>query len=286
MFNANRTPIFHITSLFLLATLISGCATAPTATPAVPVAIVSSATNTPPTAPPAATTPAITISSTLDGMSALPHRVQWEVKFALPQGALFSRVEFLIDGKLARVERKQPYFYGGDNNYLVTTSLAPGEHSFTSRVVTFKGDSGEDTVKATVVIAANPPKPLDRTAWSRTETPAEVAESTSGQPGTPGPIGLTIDSVGWMFHDPQGGGMRFDVDYPSDGVVEMRAAIEEPPYPSYQYGGAFCEEPDAAILWSYKVSPDGKQLTLHPVTKEPCGDRLGAMEGTWTAVTK
>src|SRR5579859_6621171 len=68
-----------------------------------------------------------TVTSTLDGLSSLPHRIHWQ---AVPKpSAAVSEVDFLIDGKVFWVEHVSPYFYGDDGNYLVTTFLAPGPHA-------------------------------------------------------------------------------------------------------------------------------------------------------------
>ena len=272
-----KTNKLLVSILLLACVLFSACAPAPIQAPP-PTLISSTATSIPSTS---TSIVALKVTSTLDGVTTLPHRIQWEAKPVDPNHQV-TGVTFLIDGQLAWVEHKAPYFYGDDDNYLVTSFLTPGEHSFMVRVFTIKGQSIDSTiVKASVSAAPSPPEGLANTSWTRYQTAADVAKATSDLPGHPGQIGLTIDSVGWMFHDPDAGGLLIDVAYPSDGEVELRAAIEKPPYPN-QYGGAFCVEPDPPILWSYTLSNGGKTLTLHPVTNDPCGDRLGAFEGTWT----
>ena len=266
-----------VSILLFACVLFSACTPAATqASP--PTLILPTATSIPPDL---TATAALKVTSTLDGLTTLPHRIQWEAKPADPNHQV-TGVTFLIDSQVAWVEHKAPYFYGDDDNYLVTSFLTPGEHSFTVRVFTIKSQTIESTVKTTVVAEPTPPDGLANTSWTRYQTAADVAKATSDLPGHPGQIGLTIDSVGWMFHDPDGGGLLIDVGYQSDEEVELRAAIEKPPYPN-QYGGAFCAEPDPPILWSYTLSNGGKTLTLHPVTSDPCGDRLGAFEGTWTS---
>ena len=53
----------------------------------------------------------LTVTSTLDGHTALPLRIHWQ---AFPSGpaADVSEVDFLIDGRLGWVEHNTPYFYG------------------------------------------------------------------------------------------------------------------------------------------------------------------------------
>lgn len=92
------------------------------------------------------------MTSTLNGYSALPHLIHWQ---AFPSVAAVdvSEVDFLIDGRLGWVERNTPYFYGNDGNWLVTSFLTPGEHTFTVRVITANGQTATDTVQASVAPA-------------------------------------------------------------------------------------------------------------------------------------
>ena len=240
-------------------------------TPTSPVA-----TSIPPT--PTTNVP-LKVTSSLDGLTSLPHRIQWEVK---PDPKIkVSEVDYLIDGQLSWVEKNAPYFYGSDNNYLVTSFLKAVEHTFTVHVITTSGQSFDSTVKANVAASPSLPKGLAGTSWGRTVSDADMQKATSSEPPPAGHWDLTIDSVGWMLHDPQGGGILFDVDYQSGGKVELRQTIEQPPFPNPN-GGYFCEEPDPEIIWNYTIGLSGKTLTLHPVDKDPCGDRLGILEGTWT----
>jgi hypothetical protein len=88
------------------------------------------------------------VTSTLDGRTVLPHRIQWQA-FPNPSGNI-TEVDFLIDGKQLWGERKGPYYYGGNGNYLVTSSLAPGSHTFTVHVVYANGSVATDTVTASI----------------------------------------------------------------------------------------------------------------------------------------
>ena len=218
------------------------------------------------------------MTSTLDGLTTLPHRIQWEAK-PNPENNV-SEVDFLIDGQLAWVEKNTPYFYGGDNNYLVTSFLTPGEHSFTVHMVTTNGQSVDSIDKASVESAPVLPNGLADSSWGREVTASDVQKATSSAPPPAGQWDLTINSVGWMVHDPEGGGLLLDVDYQSGGKVELRPTIEQPPYPN-PYTGSFCKEPDPTALWIYTFDTSGKTLSLHPVDKDICGDRLAILEGTW-----
>jgi hypothetical protein len=40
---------------------------------------------------------------------------------------------------------------------------------------------------------------------------------------------VTINGIGWLFDDPEGGGQNMDVEYPAKGTVTTHASIGEPP---------------------------------------------------------
>ena len=112
-----------------------------------------------PNGPATASTAKLTVTSTLDGHTALPHRIHWQ---AFPSGPSLavSEVDYLIDGKQVWVEHIAPYFYGDDGNYLVTSFLTPGKHVFTVRAIDVGGHVATDTVTATVPQAPSPPAAL------------------------------------------------------------------------------------------------------------------------------
>jgi hypothetical protein len=219
------------------------------------------------------------VTSTLDGLTTLPHRIHWQA-FPSAPAADVSEVDFLIDGNLGWVEHKTPYFYGNDGNWLVTSFLTPGEHTFTVRVITTGGHTATDTLKASVTAPAAPPAALAGT-WTRTVTPADVQKATSSQPPPPGRWQLQIGAVGWQLHDPTGGGLILDVGYQAAGSLLMRPTIEYPPYPNSN-GGGLCEDTDPLWAWTYSVGDGGKTLTLRPLGHDPCGDRAAILTGTWT----
>jgi hypothetical protein len=245
------------------ATVAAGCSSASTATV------------------PASTSPArLTVTSTLDGHTALPLRVHWQA-FPSAHGGHVAKVDFLIDGKLGWEETNAPYFYGRDGNWLVTSFLSPGEHTFTTRVITADGHTASDTVRASVSPPGNPPRALAG-SWKRVVTPADVAKATSGEPPPTGHWRLEIGPTGWQLHDPNGGGQLFDVGYQPDGKIQMRPTIEYPPYGNSNSGG-FCADTDPLWTWTYSVGGNGKTLALRPAGHDPCGDRAGILAGTWTA---
>jgi len=283
--------------LMLLVLTLVGCGTqppvstseVPDATLAQPASLAATSpaatsapmtTSIPSTATPTAT---LTVASTLDGQTTLPHRIAWQATPSVLESEV-AEVDFLIDGQLTFVERHAPYTFGRDGGYLITSFLTPGEHSFTVRVKTIGGQSAESTVKAAVEAAPAPPNRLAGTSWTRTMTAADQNKAPS-EPPPAGDWGLAIDSVGWMLHDPDGGGQLWDVVYQSEGEVELRTTIESPPLLDVEhetlYGGSICEEPDAPFLWAYTIGDGGKTLTLHPSGNDPCGNRVAILEGTW-----
>jgi hypothetical protein len=223
----------------------------------------------------------VVVTSTLAGMSSLPLRIHWEAMPSVPP-AQVSEVDFLIDGRLGWVENVAPYFYGDDGNWLVTSFLTPGKHSFTVRVITVSGQQATSTVNAVVAASPSPPAGLAGT-WTRTVTPDDVKKATSDMPPPPGIWHLTIGSVGWKLLDPHGGMLLFDVGYPAATTLEMRPTIEYPPFPNSNNGG-FCGDTDPVFTWTASIGGDGKTLTLHPAGNDPCGDREAILEGSWSRV--
>jgi len=230
-------------------------------------------------ASPAESSARLTVTSTLDGHTALPHRIHWQAFPSAPASDI-AKVDFLIDAKLGWVEHVTPYFYGDDGNWLVTSFLTPGEHIFTVRVITADGHTATDTVRASVTAAPAPPPALRSVTWARQVSPADVRKATSDQPPPSGRWRLRISPTGWQLHDPTGGGLLFDAGYRSAGNLQMRPAIDYPPYPKNDQGG-FCEDTDPVWAWTYSVGDGGKALTLHPVGHDPCGDRIAILAGTW-----
>jgi hypothetical protein len=238
---------------------------------------------TPPTVPsPPASSSQLTVTSTLDGHAALPLRIHWQ---AFPGGTAtdVSEIDFLIDGRLAWVEHNAPYFYGDDGNWLVTSFLKPGEHTFTVRVITADGLTAADMVQSSVTAATAPPSALNGVTWVRQVTPADVLKSTSGQAPSAGRWRLRISQMGWQLRDPAPGSNwgLFDVRYRPGGGLQMRPTIEYPPYPNSNNGG-FCEKTDPVWTWTYSIGNGGKTLTLRPLGHDPCGDRIAILAGTWT----
>jgi hypothetical protein len=218
------------------------------------------------------------VTSSLDGKTVLPLRIHW---IGRPQVALskVKELDFLIDGRLGWVEHGAPYVYADDGNWLVTSFLTPGKHTFVVRMLTTDGRESIDTVHARVVAAPAPPAPLAGT-WERTVTADDVTKATSGQPPPPGSWKIAIRSKGWVMTDPQGGGGMFDVAYRTATTLQMRPTIETPPFPNPSNGG-FCDDTDPLWTWTVSLSNDGKTMSLNPTGHDRCGDRAAILQGTW-----
>jgi len=198
--------------LVTLAALAAGCSTAS-----------AGGTGGHDTASPSGSRARLTVTSTLDGHTALPHRIHWQ---AFPSGPAFaiSEVDFLIDGHQLWAEHQTPYFYGDDGNYLVTSFLKPGKHVFTVRAVSAAGQTATDSVAATVPAAPPPPAALGGT-WKGF---VKQASPSSCSPGPCPPAGdwrLVISPTGWQVYDTAGGGGLYDVTYPSPGLAEIRTGM-------------------------------------------------------------
>lgn len=224
-----------------------------------------SASALPPSPSVAASGAELRVTSTLAGLTELPRRIHWE---ATPVGSV-TEVDFLIDGQLAWVEHNTPYFYGDDGNWLVPSFLTPGPHAFVTKAIAPGGQTATETVNANVAVAPAPPADIAG-HWSRSPTGS-----------TKGTWSVTINSVGWLFEDPQGGGQNQDVEYPAKGKIITHASIAEPPFPNPRFG-SFCGDPiDLDGTYSYTVSADGSELTLSTDSPVCSPD---AFDGPWTRV--
>jgi hypothetical protein len=172
------------------------------------------------------------VHSTLDGKKALPHRIMWTADPRSAHSQVIT-VDFLIDGKQDWVEHATPFTYGGNGNYLVTSFLKPGLHTFTVKAINEKGQQASNSVKAKVSAAPAPPAKLAGT-WK--------AFRPGGGGGPPaGYWRLTINSVGWRFIDTSRGGDSFDVTYPSPGVLRVGTGLMTGTNESIE-GNGWCNE--------------------------------------------
>jgi len=197
----------------------------------------------------------LTVTSTLDGKSALPLRSPW---IAHPQaGQAIAEVDFFIDGFHAWTARTSPWYYGGFGNSLVTTFLKPGIHKFVVRAVAPSGEVATDTVMASVLRAPPPPRRLAGT-WKRRQ------------------FTLTISKVGWAT----GPSNDVDVQYLAGGRVLIGPEVMDRP----EQSGTFCDLVDQPHRWVAVSEANDRSITLTPVGTDPCTTRVSVLRGTWTRV--
>jgi len=230
-----------------------------------------------PNGPATASTAKLTVTSTLDGHTALPHRIHWQ---AFPSGPSLavSEVDYLIDGKQVWVEHIAPYFYGDDGNYLVTSFLTPGKHVFTVRAIDVGGHVATDTVTATVPQAPSPPAAL--------AGPWKALQSAGGGVGY---ASLVISSVGWyegQFPVTRSNGNLEDVAYPSPGLVEIRTGMATghdmvAGAPSDNDLNGWCNNAPGAPA-RYRWTVTGTHLRFTFAGGHPCPGFTGFLTASWT----
>ena len=203
-----------------------------------------------------------TVTTTLDGKTVLPVRSQW---IATPQNAQnVGEVDYFIDGFHAWTEHKAPYYYGSDNNRLVTTFLKPGLHTFMVRATTTDNQVANDSVKAQVVAPPPPPARFTGT-WT-------LKKATHAQ--RPPLKAFTITAKGWTI----GPNFRLDAQYlPSGNVVLGTLIIDRP-----EQVDNVCGAQPPLHKWHAAFSADGKTMQLDPIGSDPCRVRVAALQGTWT----
>jgi hypothetical protein len=145
------------------------------------------------TASPSGSRTRLTVTSTLDGHTTLPHRIHWQAFPSAPAVGI-SGADYLIGGRHRSAEHNTPYFYADDGNDLVTSFLTPGKQTFTVRAVTIGGQAATDTVTATA--ARRPPvAPAD--------PERDLANSPAPDSPPSGAWRLVISPVGWQaYHTP------------------------------------------------------------------------------------
>lgn len=233
----------------------------------------------PATAARTASTAKVTVTSTVAGLTALPHRIHWQAFPSGPSSGV-SEVDYLIDGKLRWVEHTAPYFYGSDGNYLVTSFLAPGAHTFTVRAIWTDGTTATNTMRAQVSPAPVPPAALAGT-WRRFQGQMDASSPP------PGYWRLVINSVGWAIDDTSGGGSLLDVAYLSPGLLEIRQGMFTSPDSQLDGNGWCNNDPGPTVRLRYTIQ--GNTLTFTPISPLGCDGTDYVTDsqwrGTWTRVS-
>ena len=196
------------------------------------------------------------VTSSLDGKTVLPLRSHWIAYPQLdPSQGEVAEVDFFIDGFHAWTARDSPWYFGDNGNWLVTTILPPGLHTFTVRAVVSSDKVAVDKFEARV---AAPPKP-----------PARLAGSWSQAGRT-----LYIAKTGWTI----GPNQIFDARYLATGNTVLGPEIVDRPEQPPTCGA------DPPQSWKVVLSARRKHLQLRPIGSDSCRARLIAMQGTWKRV--
>ena len=233
-----------------------------------------------------------TIRSSLDGKTALPHRIRW---IAYPSaGVRFPGVEFLIDGKVVFDNRIPPYAFGADGHdeatrtvntgYLVTSWLRPGRHEFTVRARGLgvnRNTTATKTVIARVQPAAASPAQLTG-SWQRvleTAVPPDRNVLYREVTAQPGRYQITVDRRYIRISGPAPR-KHIKIDYV---LRPTTITLGGPVWTGDKDEGGWCEPwgPDATYSWSVSNGT----LTLTPSTKpDDCKQRGAVITGDWTRV--
>ena len=214
-----------------------------------------------------------TVSSTLSEARVLPHRIHWFGKPSLRPSRI-REVDFLIDGRRAWVEHHAPYSYGYDGNYLVTSWLKPGLHTFTVVAVATDGRRATVFSKARTLSPATPPAALAG-LWQR-----KVSAAEAGSFGRAGIWTLTADGVGWRLLDPsRRQGALIDVAYLSPTMLEARGGIATRDHDPRE-NNPWCDEPFQPVRYHWRVA--ASRLTLRLAGPRRCDGQSRVWAGDWT----
>jgi hypothetical protein len=236
----------------------------------------------------------VTVRSSLDGKTVLPHRIAWIARPSLPPGQI-KEVDYLIDGKVRWIEQHAPYNYGDDGEALVTSWLSPGRHRFAVRAVANSGQAATDMVTARVIAAPAPPASLAG-SWQRSVDTSMIGPLPSGVEQPAGTYRLTLDrrwiqsrfpgafvaGSGPNSSEHTGHGWLIDSDWSAtagtlrvDGSVSFRVL-----HPTDQEGGWWCGPGVGAATYRWSIS--GSTLTLTPVGHDSCKLRRIIWAAEWS----
>jgi hypothetical protein len=196
----------------------------------------------------------LTVTSSLDGKAVLPLRSHWIAypKIDPSQGQI-AEVDYLIDGFHAWTAHSSPWYYGDKGNWLVTSILKPGLHTFTVRAVVSADKVAIDKFQARVIA---PPRP-----------PAKLAGSWTRASRT-----LLILKTGWGV----GSNQFFDVHYLANGNALIGPEIVDRPEQPPTCGA------DPPHAWKVALAAGGRRMQLRPIGSDQCSDRVAALKGAWT----
>jgi hypothetical protein len=172
-------------------------------------------------------------------------------------------VDFLIDGRRSWVEHHAPYTYGLDGNYLVTSWIKPGLHTFSVVAVANDGRRATVTSRGRTSAATAPPAVL----------------AGSWQSAKLGGRTLVVSSVGWRIVDPNGAsGALVDVAYLSPGLVEVRGGIVTRDHDPRE-NNPWCDEPFEPVRYHWRVVAD--RLSLGLAGPQHCDGQARVLATEW-----
>jgi hypothetical protein len=172
-----------------------------------------------------------------------------------PSQGQVAEVDYLIDGFHAWTAHSSPWYFGDNGNWLVTTILRPGVHTFTVRAVASPDNVAVDTFQARVVAPPRPPAGLAG-SWSRAGRTLFIAKD------------------GWTI----GPNQIFDAAYLGNGNVELGPEVIDRPEQPPTCGTS------PRHSWNAALSASRKRMELRPIGSDRCGTRLAVLRGTWTRV--
>jgi len=221
----------------------------------------------------ASRTASFRVSSTLSHKHVLPHRIHWLGKPSLPKSKI-REVDFLIDGSRSWVEHHAPYSYGYDGNYLVTTWMKPGLHTFT--VVAVATDGGRAMISNQARTSApKAPRAALAGSWRR-----RISAAEAGASGQSGMWTLRVSGLGWRFLDPtRRRGALIDVAYLSSNVVEARGGIATRDHDPRE-NNPWCDEPFQPVRYHWHIG--GNRLVLTLAGPKRCDGQSRVWAGVWT----
>ena len=195
-----------------------------------------------------------TVSSSLDGKTVLPVRSHWIAypKLDASQGQV-AEVDYLIDGYHYWTAHSAPWYYGDKGNWLVTTVLKPGLHTFTVRARTADNQVAIDKFQARVIAPPRPPAKLAG-RWIRAGHTLWIAKN------------------GWVI----GPNQAVDAQYLPNGNVVLGTLIIDRPEETPDCG------PNPRQRYKVTLSAGDKRMQLAPSGRDSCGIRAATFKGAWT----
>jgi hypothetical protein len=229
-----------------------------------------------PTASSASPSDPLSVKSSLTRHATLPHRIPWTATPSVPSDQI-SEVDFLIDGRRMWIEHNPPYDYGDDGNYLVTSFLSAGPHTFTVKATTITGKTTSTMVTAKVPAAPAPPSALAGT-WKRFVQQMDPSGPPSGY------WHLVFNRVGWKIEDTSGGANVLNVAYLKPGLLEVRTGMATGHdtvvgAPADEDLNGFCNNAPGMPV-RYRWSVKGSKLQFRYVSGKACPGFTPFLAGT------